>query len=64
MTHRVFGDAFYIVVPLGRVHVADELGVQVHRMVRSTQRNLKVVQCEDVFQQFRIVSIPDPAGLP
>ena len=60
---HMLGDALDVVDLFGREHVADELGVQVQRMVRRAQREAEIVHREDVFQQLGIVFVPYATGL-
>src|SRR6266702_1772403 len=53
-----------VVRRLGTIGMADELRVQIERMVRRLQRKSEVVQCEDVLEKLRAPKGTDAARLP
>ena len=55
--------ALVVVDGLGGIGVADELGVEVARMVRLPQRKAEVVHGEDVFEELGLLEVADAAGL-
>src|SRR5215813_7698032 len=62
MPQRVLGQAFGVVVWFGNEGMADELGVQIARMIGRPQRKTEVVHGEHIFQPFRIVLVAYTAG--
>ena len=52
-----------VVGGLGGIGVADELGIEINRMIGLAEREAKVVDGEDVFEQLRAAVVADAARL-
>ena len=63
MAERVFALPLVVIGGLGGVGVADELRVEVARMIRLSQRESKVVDGEDILEKLGLFEVTDAACL-
>src|SRR5215469_15916092 len=60
----MLGQALHVVNGLGGIGMADELRVQVARMIGWLQRKAEIVHGEYIFEKLRLLEITNAARLP
>src|SRR6516165_6238034 len=63
MANGVLGQALDLIDGLGGISVANELGVQITRIIWRLERKAEIVHGENVCQEFRFLKITDATGL-